>query len=76
MLFDKSSGILVFLKNSVTLDEVQCLHICINISAMQLLAYALVSQFSTAQEELLRLLNDYIKILDNKALPYAQDVKV
>lgn len=33
-------------------------------------------QFGTAQEELLRLLNDYIKILGKKALPYAQEIKV
>ena len=34
------------------------------------------SQFATAQEELLRLLNDFIKILRNRALPYAQEIKV
>ena len=33
-------------------------------------------QFATAQEELMRLLNDYIKILDNKVLTYAVEIKV
>ena len=35
-----------------------------------------VSQFATAQEELLRLLSDFIKILDSKVLSYAVDIKV
>ncbi|CAI8051259.1 DNA-dependent protein kinase catalytic subunit [Geodia barretti] len=52
VLFDKTNGVLEFLRGSATVDE-----------------------FATAQEELLRLLNDYTKILRSKALPYAQDIK-
>ena len=90
VLFDKHTGILVFLKDSVSLDEVYIIQLraythvilCIcdydNVCRLvqRKLCTSFDSQFTNAQEELLRLLNDYTRILENRALPYALDIKV
>ena len=117
VLFDKSTGILSFLRESAALDEVRkYLTPASNTHSSDLCTYLIISplstpssslcssqsltlspfilfllppslflppssslhcfQFATAQEELLRLLSDYMKILQSKVLPHSLEIKV
>lgn len=74
MLFNKENGVLTFLREAASLDEVNGI-LPVAMCVYSLFWFLLI-QFSSCKEELLKLLQDYVKQLGITVLQYCSDIKV